>query len=70
MLNIEFKDHKLHMYISDDGIGFDRSIPSRGVGLQNMFSRINSIGGNYSLSTSDGQGVRLRISVQLPVRSI
>lgn len=70
MLNIEFKDHKLHMYISDDGIGFDRSLPNRGVGLQNMFSRINSIGGNYSLSTSDGQGVRLRISVQLPVRSI
>jgi PAS domain S-box-containing protein len=69
MLNIEFKDHKLHMYISDDGIGFDRSLPSRGVGLQNMFSRINSIGGNYSLSTAEGQGVRLRVSVQLPVRT-
>jgi PAS domain S-box-containing protein len=65
MLNIEFKDQKLHLYISDDGIGFDRSLPNKGVGLQNMFSRINAIGGNYSLNTAPAQGVRLRVSVPL-----
>jgi signal transduction histidine kinase len=68
MLNIEFREGKLHIYISDDGIGFDRSIPNKGVGLQNMFSRINAIGGNYSLNTAPGQGVRLRITVPLPVK--
>lgn len=67
--HIEFKENKLHLYISDDGIGFDRSLPNRGVGLQNMFSRINAIGGNYSLNTAPGQGVRLRISVQLAVKN-
>jgi PAS domain S-box-containing protein len=65
--HIEFKDNKLHLYIADDGKGFDRSLPNRGVGLQNMFSRINAIGGNYSLNTAPGQGVRLRVSVQLSV---
>jgi PAS domain S-box-containing protein len=63
--HIEFKDGKLHLYIADDGIGFDRSLPKHGVGLQNMFSRINAVGGNYSLNTAPNQGVRLRVTVPL-----
>lgn len=63
--HIEFKDSKLHLYIADDGIGFDRSLPKHGVGLQNMFSRINAVGGNYSLNTAPTQGVRLRVTVPL-----
>jgi signal transduction histidine kinase len=50
--------------ISDDGRGFTvRKARGRGQGLQNMRDRARSIGGRLAITSSPGQGSRLRLVV-------
>jgi len=53
--------------VRDDGRGF--TLPaagSLGNGVGNMQSRIEEIGGEYTLTTSLGNGTTIAISLRLP----
>ncbi|MFK7936386.1 MAG: sensor histidine kinase [Saprospiraceae bacterium] len=49
----------------DDGKGFNANDPqrARGLGLKNMQSRVDMIGGKYELKTAEGEGVEVKIEV-------
>ena len=51
---------------ADDGIGFnyDETIKSgKGLGLYNMQNRIKTLGGNFSINTQPGKGVKITVSI-------
>ena len=64
------KDEKIITIVyQDDGKGFDknrltRQSGFRGMGLSNIFSRINSIKGEINLTTQPGSGLKVEIKVK------
>jgi two-component system sensor histidine kinase ComP len=62
--------HEGRMYFEymDDGVGFEpsqaviREIGSSGIGMEQMKSRILSLGGHYELQSAAGEGVRFQAS--------
>lgn len=68
VLEIKESDHKLIMHYTDDGIGFEyekfRKINS-GLGLFNINSRINSIGGMLIFKSAKGHGVNVTIETNI-----
>jgi len=54
--------------VQDDGIGFDAKISmgnTPGLGLLSMRERAAMLGGNFTLRTSKGAGVRIRIEIPI-----
>lgn len=54
-------EDRLTVTVSDDGQGFDRTIPREGLGLSGLRERVESIGGDFDIETSPGSGTRLTI---------
>jgi PAS domain S-box-containing protein len=67
--NVHIKVHKnsshLMVVISDDGIGFDLSEKSSGIGLHNIRRRVQMLGGNVQIQSSQGAGFFLKASIPL-----
>jgi len=57
-------DH-LHVRIQDDGIGFDTQLSSHGMGLKNMHSRADRIGGLLSINSTPGKGTHISLEAPL-----
>jgi PAS domain S-box-containing protein len=55
----------LQFIIADDGVGFDPSQKRRGIGITNMQSRVEIVGGSFALHSSAGNGTT--VSLQIPV---
>lgn len=66
-LHLQQTQDKLILRYRDDGKGFDPSSPSarKGLGLQNIESRLQIIDGTWQLRSQPGQGVGVRIEVKL-----
>jgi two-component system, NarL family, sensor kinase len=58
----------LSLSIADNGIGFDTSQKTGGLGITNMYSRTNMFNGALDIKSAPGQGCTL--SVQFPVNCI
>ena len=58
-------DH-LHITIMDDGVGFDTNKKSKGIGLQNITSRVESCKGTFELKSKPGKGTT--ITIDLPFK--
>ncbi len=63
-------DHLLKLLIQDDGCGMDLNSIKRGYGLANMESRIEELGGSFSVQSSPARGTRLNFSVPLPTKYV
>jgi len=69
-LYISLKNIKNKLFIQyvDDGIGFDISkvlTDNKGTGLNNITSRLNSIGGTINMQSNVNNGVKLNIEIPL-----
>jgi two-component system sensor histidine kinase UhpB len=64
-VTIEIGEVLCSLSIEDDGIGFDTSKRTNGIGLKNIESRCSLFNGTMDLITAPGEGCRLKI--QLPV---
>ncbi|MGN6246782.1 MAG: PAS domain-containing protein [Ginsengibacter sp.] len=62
---IELKSigNKILLTISDDGVGFDVSERSKGIGLQNISNRVEFYSGKLDLNSAPGKGCNLKISI-------
>ncbi len=60
-MNIQIRDTKqsLSIVLSDNGIGFNRTIQSRGMGLKNIETRIESINALYKWKSKKNKGCTL-----------
>lgn len=55
----------IHISVIDDGVGFDVSRKSKGIGLQNIESRVKSCKGKLEIKSKKGKGTS--ISIDLPI---
>ncbi|MGE0079251.1 MAG: PAS domain S-box protein [Bacteroidales bacterium] len=71
-LTINFKNSKLYIEYSDNGIGFDNNSltieTNSGHGLTNIDNRVRSINGNYSIKTSEGKGFLFKLETPINQR--
>lgn len=62
-LRFAFFNEMLDFSISDDGKGFDVSKAKRGIGMKNIASRLDKIGGTWNIDSKIGQGTKISIEV-------
>lgn len=65
-ITLNYESRVLHITAADDGVGFDTTIRSAGIGLQNMKRRAEQLHALYQLESYPGQGTRL--TLKLPLR--
>jgi len=56
----------LRLIVKDDGIGFDSTTPSNGLGLVSMHERLRIVEGTLTLTSSPGQGTMIEAVVRHP----
>jgi signal transduction histidine kinase len=64
------KNGYVSLMIHDDGKGFDPCARSKGVGLNNIMSRIEVFNGNLELISSEGSGCTLTIKMPREVKAV
>jgi len=69
-INIEIvhENNKIIAHYSDDGVGFDFPTTmklGKGLGLFNMQNRINTLGGKFTINTSQGKGVNILMEIEI-----
>lgn len=58
LIQINGDGEELTLQYEDDGIGFDKeNLPKKGMGLENIYSRINYLKGNIVYDSRPGEGV-------------
>jgi len=62
---VNLMDHgdTLSLSIEDDGVGFDRSVVTNGIGLKNVRSRVNMINGEIDVESAKDSGTLVNIEV-------
>lgn len=58
-VSVGVREGRLQAVVSDDGIGFDPSGETNGLGLAGLKERINSLSGEFRLETGDNTGTRV-----------
>lgn len=66
-ITVDFKRgiDNLFLQICDDGIGFDVAKAKKGIGLQNMLSRINECNGTFAIKSKKGVGTIVTVTVPI-----
>jgi signal transduction histidine kinase len=65
---LEHVAERLIVLITDDGRGFDPSLPRHGhFGLQSMRERATAVGGRLELLSAVGRGTQVRVSIPIEV---
>lgn len=67
---INIADDTLMLEVSDNGKGFDASVPSQNNGLKNIHSRVKALGGKDELITSLGKGTTWKIFIPIITKKI
>lgn len=66
-ITVEFKNNQgsILLTITDDGDGFDVNGRKRGIGLQNMQSRVEECEGTFEITSKKGKGTQTTVSVPI-----
>jgi signal transduction histidine kinase len=59
----------IHLTILDDGVGFDVNKKSKGIGLQNIESRVTSCQGTFEIKSKKGKGTSITIDIPIEKQS-
>lgn len=60
-VTIEKQKENLKLTIKDDGIGFDVTRKSKGIGFQNIEARVKSCHGKFDLKSKKGEGTTIQV---------
>jgi len=66
VINLDAEDNKLEIVTIDNGKGFDYRMKlkeNKGLGLRNLYSRTEILGGNMYLDSADGKGVKFTFEI-------
>lgn len=66
-IKIEFKKgiDGLFLRIGDDGVGFNVKKAKKGIGLQNMLSRVNECNGTFDVKSKKGEGTTITVTIPI-----
>lgn len=62
-IQLKCNSENLYLSISDNGVGFDTSQTSKGIGLQNINSRVDFYSGKMSIISAPGKGCKLKVYI-------
>lgn len=62
---VKSENNHLLLTISDDGVGFNKEERAKGIGLQNITSRIGFYSGKMNITTAPGKGCKFDITIPL-----
>jgi signal transduction histidine kinase len=68
-ISVSFKkgiQQNIILTIFDDGIGFDKELKSKGIGLTNVIERVQESNGTIEINTGKNKGTKISISVNVP----
>ncbi len=65
-VTIEASEREIRLAVSDDGCGFDATVPKKTFGLLGMHERVALLGGHLDIDSVPGQGTRITGSLPLP----
>jgi len=72
-LEIKQNENRLLIFYCDNGVGFDPNDPitkTKGIGLNNLKSRIHHLGGKFEVHTSPGNGFQVRAILPMGFNAI
>jgi signal transduction histidine kinase len=70
-VTLESSPISVQLRVDDDGIGFDPEQHAAGMGLGNMRSRVDAVGGRVAITSEPGKGTLVRVSIpHAPVDSV
>ncbi|HVG15338.1 MAG TPA: PAS domain S-box protein [Chitinophagaceae bacterium] len=64
-ITISSDDSRVHLLVNDNGVGFDKKQKCKGVGITNIYNRVESYNGTASIQSSPGKGCSLSVSIPL-----
>jgi signal transduction histidine kinase/HAMP domain-containing protein len=64
-VELSINGEQLVVSIQDDGIGFDNQVGLHGMGLKNMQTRADRLGGNLIVNSAPGHGTLVKLDVPL-----
>ena len=62
---LKVKDHKLTLIIEDNGKGFEIKTTKKGLGLRNIYNRVNAYGGKIKITAAPGMGCCTKVDFEL-----
>jgi signal transduction histidine kinase len=65
VLSFKSSDNLLLIEYADDGVGMDSNTITKGIGLNNIESRLTVINADYNIETSRGRGFSIKINYTL-----
>lgn len=69
-IRIQTINNQVKMYICDNGVGFDMGKVKKGIGLQNMYYRVESCKGKIDLTSEIGNGTTLTVVFDLGCNNV
>ena len=63
VINLKTDNDYLVLSVADNGVGFDTTKKSKGIGLKNISSRVEFYSGNVNIISAPGQGCTLEIFI-------
>jgi signal transduction histidine kinase len=64
-LKINCDEKSVNIYYFDNGIGFDTNTIKKGIGLNNIESRVKLLGGNTTIYSNINEGVSIKIELHI-----
>jgi signal transduction histidine kinase len=68
-VQLVFGSHEVRLELRDNGCGFDPTKRHEGFGLQGIEERTESMGGQFTMKSSRGRGVVIRVVVPLTIQA-
>jgi two-component system NarL family sensor kinase len=64
-INFEKKDNLLYLNYLDDGVGFPKEVEAKGLGLNNLETRVQVLEGSWQINRSKLKGAEINIKIPL-----
>lgn len=68
-INLSYNDNGIGLEVKDDGIGLDSQKRTKGIGLQIIWNRCNSLQGTLIIDSEKGRGCSIRIDIPFITQS-
>jgi signal transduction histidine kinase len=66
IIDLSIVNRQLHLWVKDDGIGFDVQQADGGNGLGNMQRRAAALRGDFKIQSEPGKGTAIHLQIPLP----
>lgn len=63
-IEVQFQQGEFILKLRDNGKGFNPDTPKAGIGLQNLRGRAEQIGGSFDISSAEGTGTAISLTVK------